>query len=185
MHGGVFKKLPWAECHHHIVPHSSEEDNGKAQSTDTRHNTKSTKYRSTEKFSLKVELSNIRSLYPKHHLVKSHLSNAADVDMLFFTESWLHKNILDSMVSVDGYSLLRHDRINSGGGGVAVYFKQHLKVNQVFPNNAFVTKHSEYLSNFEYLCIDFFIVNYLLGLFVSTYHLSFPNVLTQLIQYVL
>lgn len=60
------------------------------------------------------------------------------------------------MVSISNYSLLRHDRSYGKGGGVAVYFKQHLKVVQVFPKDSFLDKYSTSLTNFEYLCIDFF-----------------------------
>ena len=132
MYGRLFKKRPAPKRHIHIKNSQP-----------------------PQKSSLNIEFYNIRSLLPKFDLVKTHLSSGAEVDIMFLTESWLSSNISDSMISITDYSLLRHDRSYGKGGGVSVYYKQHLKVVEVLPNNAFLTKHGAYLSNFEFLCIDF------------------------------
>ena len=43
--------------------------------------------------------------------------------MAFITETWLRENIHDSAVEIDGYSLVRRDRVNKLGGSVCAYIK--------------------------------------------------------------
>ena len=44
-----------------------------------------------------------------------------NADIVAITETWLNATILDSEINIDGYTLLRKDRIdNKRGGGVAL-----------------------------------------------------------------
>ena len=43
-------------------------------------------------------------------------------DIICVVETWLHKDILDSEISIQGFSIVRLDRA-SHGGGVIIYFK--------------------------------------------------------------
>ena len=102
-----------------------------------------------------VELCNIRSMYPKLDFISAHLKANNHIDLMFFTESWLSTKITDSMLYIDNFSVMRADRVYSGGGGVALLYNNKCKVKQVFcslPSNV-------YSNNFEYLCVDYFVKN--------------------------
>lgn len=43
------------------------------------------------------------------------------------TESWLHEGVFDSEITPPGYVLVRNDRQNGKGGGVALLFRSDLK----------------------------------------------------------
>lgn len=47
----------------------------------------------------------------------------SNVDIVCVTESWLNEKINSSMVEINGYNILRHDRIGRLGGGIVVYIK--------------------------------------------------------------
>lgn len=59
--------------------------------------------------------------------------------MLFITETWLHCNILDSIIGIPGYSLLRCDRKGRRGGGVCIYisnqYSYHLQEIALLPDD--------------------------------------------------
>ena len=97
---------------------------------------------------LNVKLQNIRSLFNKLDVVKSYLL-INNVDICFFTETWLNSNIRNSMINIPGYEILRSDRHNKRGGGVAVYYKDSLNVQLVNPRIKFLT-----FSNFEYIALE-------------------------------
>ena len=75
-----------------------------------------------------------------------------DVDLLFVTETWLSKDILDSAVGVKGYTILRRDREHTSGGGVMLFFKDHLQVNEI-ANPPHLNNGAD---DFEVLCVDYF-----------------------------
>ena len=72
---------------------------------------------------------------------------------MFFTESWLKPEILDSMVCPENYSLFRSDRINAKGGGVALFYNNNLRVTEFNPK--LKVSANQMLSNFEFLCVDY------------------------------
>ena len=49
-------------------------------------------------------------------------------DIIGITETWLKADILDSEISLENYTLFRHDREDARGGGVMLYVKNNLKV---------------------------------------------------------
>ena len=64
---------------------------------------------------------NIRSLWPKLTNLRTMLGN---IDFLGITETWLNQNYSNDMLDIQGYSILRNDRlIDKKGGGVACYIK--------------------------------------------------------------
>ena len=97
----------------------------------------------------KIHFCNTRSIYNKLNLITTHL-NTENVDIIFFTETWLSKNISDSMICPNGYGLIRKDRLISRGGGVCMFFKSHLKVIEIERNN----ENCGLDENFDYLCVD-------------------------------
>ena len=55
------------------------------------------------------------------------LVKSENADIIGVTETWLNTNILDSEMSMEGYSLLRKDRSdNRRGGGVALYIRNDI-----------------------------------------------------------
>ena len=65
-------------------------------------------------------LINARSLFLKlDELTALLVTNP--VDIVAVTETWLHKDINDNLVSINGYSIHRNDRVSGRGGGVCVY----------------------------------------------------------------
>lgn len=67
---------------------------------------------------------NARSLINKAHALEALVIDHAP-DIAVITETWLHKNILDSDIAPPGYSLVRRDR-DGRGGGVAVLVKRNI-----------------------------------------------------------
>lgn len=47
----------------------------------------------------------------------------ARVDVVCLTESWLNERIDSTILSMQGYNLVRHDRVGRLGGGVLIYIK--------------------------------------------------------------
>ena len=66
-----------------------------------------------------------RSLLPKIDDLKIILE-LHSVDMAFITETWLNEKIDDAAVCIDGYSIVRRDRINKKGGGVYAFIKSSI-----------------------------------------------------------
>ena len=73
---------------------------------------------------------NVRSLPANIHTFRIDFDNC-DIDCFSISETWLHGTIPDSVVALEGFNILRHDRqtINEegevqGGGGLCVYLKQ-------------------------------------------------------------
>ena len=54
------------------------------------------------------------------------------VEIACFTESWLTAKNSDRSISVSGYSVVRNDRVYKRGGGIAVYYREHLICSKVF-----------------------------------------------------
>ena len=72
---------------------------------------------------------NVRSLINKIDSIRQEIYNIQP-DVLNICESWLHKNIDDSEVYINGYNLVRYDRGNNPdgsikkGGGLCTFVKQ-------------------------------------------------------------
>ena len=81
---------------------------------------------------------NVRSLFNKVSELKiiAKHSNAA---VICITESWLNDSHTDASVSIDGYSLLRRDRL-SHGGGVCAYIREDIAFN---PRNDLASEDQE------------------------------------------
>jgi hypothetical protein len=64
----------------------------------------------------KIMITNVRSLTPKIEEVQEFL-NRNDITMAFITETWLKPTIMDSVISIPGYTVLRKDRASDNHGG--------------------------------------------------------------------
>ena len=78
--------------------------------------------RSEKVFLPSLLLSNIMLLAPKIDEV-CHYAHYPNLDLICLTETWLHCHIQDSVVSMNGFNLIRKDRQESSHGGVCVFIK--------------------------------------------------------------
>lgn len=70
---------------------------------------------------LKIFLWNIRSLFPKIDVVREFIRTTGGIDLLCINESWLKPELSDGLICIDGYTLVRNDRIQRRGGGSCIY----------------------------------------------------------------
>jgi exonuclease III len=68
---------------------------------------------------------NCRSIVNKIDEIDS-LISSLNMDILCVSETWLNENILDEDIRVDGFKIIRKDRPNRKGGGVAIYIKESI-----------------------------------------------------------
>lgn len=71
--------------------------------------------------SIKIGNINIRSILPSIHDIRQ-IILVNSFDVFCITETWLHKDIPDDVISIDGYKLYRRDR-GSRGGGICTFVK--------------------------------------------------------------
>ena len=90
----------------------------------------------------------------KSSSISSYLELNPKIELMFFTETWLKKDIPDTTICPKDYSAIRVDRVGQNGGGVAVVYQNHLQVVEI---TTIFNDLQPYLNNFEYLCIDLFI----------------------------
>ena len=76
-------------------------------------------------------LINARSLLPKVDELTVLMDNSG-MDIVAITESWLHKDIDDNLLSISGYNIHRNDRTLSRGGSVCVYCSQNIPCQRRF-----------------------------------------------------
>ena len=68
-------------------------------------------------------LSNTMSLAPKIDEI-SYFISSNDIDVSFFTETWLKEIVPDDTINITNYKLLRRDRKHKAHGGVCLYVKK-------------------------------------------------------------
>ena len=95
---------------------------------------------------LRIEYTNIRSVLNKIDFLENYLY-MKDIDLFFLTETWLTPKVNDAIVCPSQYNIIRNDRL-SRGGGVAVLYKNSLKVFKIKKDFNFIHNIS-----FEYVCI--------------------------------
>ena len=91
---------------------------------------------------MKLFYANVRSLRNKIDEVRL-LADVKRPHIMLFVESWLHSDINDSEVSVQGYNIFRRDRncvMKSKGGGVIIYAHNDLNVSELTDSNNFNTE---------------------------------------------
>ncbi len=67
-------------------------------------------------------ITNVRSLTPKIDEVQEFL-NRNDISIAFITETWLKPAIMDFVINIPGYTVLRQDRTLDNHSGVCLYFR--------------------------------------------------------------
>ncbi|CAB4045042.1 Hypothetical predicted protein, partial [Paramuricea clavata] len=77
---------------------------------------------------LKLAHLNVRSLKNRDNLIQlRELNGEHQYDILTISESWLNSTVKKSEVEIEGYRLLRLDRLGKRGGGVCVFTRNSLK----------------------------------------------------------
>ena len=94
-----------------------------------------------------IGLQNIRSLFNKLNFINN-LLIMDNTDLLFLTETWLHTNITNSMININNFDILRSDRLDKRGGGVALYHKKSINIQELTKPPVPPT-----YSNFEFMCV--------------------------------
>lgn len=102
-----------------------------------------------------ILLSNVRSLENKMDYLKLDLTthrNVRECNAIILTETWLHNNVPDSVIKLDGFTTFRADRNHastgkSRGGGVCIYIN-----NNWCTNAAVITSHCS--ENIEFLTLN-------------------------------
>ena len=73
-----------------------------------------------------IILSNVMSLSPKIDEMRPFVHNSG-ADIAAFTETWLKDSILDTVVDIPGYNIVRKDRVTRIHGGVCIYIRNQVK----------------------------------------------------------
>lgn len=74
---------------------------------------------------LRIAHLNVRSLVAHFAELKGFLLNSS-FDIIGLSETWLHPGVRDCDLNINGYALIRRDRI-SRGGGVCFYVRSSLR----------------------------------------------------------
>lgn len=77
-----------------------------------------------------LSLTNMQSILSKVDEL-SIIINIKRTEVLCLTETWLHSDISDSLVYLNGYSILRDDRKDRKGGGTAIYVKDTIQFREL------------------------------------------------------
>ena len=73
-------------------------------------------------------LSNCMSITPKIDEISFVLHNQ-DIEIAFFSETWLKQSVPDSCINIENYRVFRRDRENRLHGGVCIYVKDSIDTN--------------------------------------------------------
>ena len=74
---------------------------------------------------------NVHYLYTKLDDIKLLVSQHTNIDIMCFCETFLDSRIFDSVVEIEGFSLIRKDR-PSNGGGILIYVNSNLSVKRIY-----------------------------------------------------
>ncbi len=78
---------------------------------------------------IKVIHLNIRSLRNNVYLIQHReLVCSAKFDIITIYETWLNTSVTSAEVNLDGYKLIRLDRLHKRGGGVCAYIRKDFQV---------------------------------------------------------
>lgn len=85
-----------------------------------------------QRHNIKISHLNVRSLKNREHFlqIKDLILNG-DYDVFTISETWLNSTVRNGEISVDGYRLVRLDRISKSGGGVCAYVRNSLKIKKL------------------------------------------------------
>ena len=78
---------------------------------------------------IKLSHLNIRSLKNRDHIVQLRLLvQQIRHEIIIISETWLNSTVSNADIELEGYKILRLDRLGKAGGGVCMYYRNDLKV---------------------------------------------------------
>lgn len=75
---------------------------------------------------LKMFSWNIRSLFPKIDSVREFI-RIISCDIICFNETWLKPDVPDGSIQIDGFTVVRNDRVGKRGGGNCIYVRNNIR----------------------------------------------------------
>jgi hypothetical protein len=93
-----------------------------------------------EDIKLKVIYFNAQSIVNKRNEFEI-LVDMYKPDIIAISETWTNDEIVDAELRLDGYYLLRRDRISKRGGGVLLYIANFIKVKELKTEETAVFKN--------------------------------------------
>ena len=94
---------------------------------------------------LKIIHVNTRSVLNKLDELKLKL---ASFDIIVFTETWLTRDIDNSLLDWEGFNLVRQDRDqnrNKKGGGVCVYIRNTIRFSRIVDHDDMINQNLEFI----------------------------------------
>ena len=84
------------------------------------------------KFEIKLSHLNIRSLKNRDHITQLRLLvQQIKHEIITISETWLNSTVSNADNELEGYKMLRLDRLGKAGGGVCMYYRNDLKVSHL------------------------------------------------------
>ena len=81
------------------------------------------------KFEIKLSHLNIRSLKNRDHIIQLRLLvKQIKHEIITISETWLNSTVSNADIELEGYKILRLDRLGKAGGGLCMYYRNDLKV---------------------------------------------------------
>lgn len=120
---------------------------------------------------------NAQSL-PRHYSELHDIFSSSQFHAIFISESWLKPSYSSLLCSLQGYTLIRNDRIGKQGGGVAIY----LRCDLVY--KILATSPSQYSESMEYILLEVVIcqVKVMIGVFYCPPNINFIDDLESLLS---
>ncbi|XP_039301284.1 uncharacterized protein LOC120356408 [Nilaparvata lugens] len=100
-----------------------------------------------------------------------HVFGGQDCDVVLVSESWLKPDVSNRLVELDGYVLLRNDRLHKNGGGVAAFVKRALLPSHKYSSDSSIPNRPEYM----FLEIKSHNVKMLIGVCYRPPHIGFMS----------
>ena len=77
---------------------------------------------------LKIARLNIRSLRNRSHFLQAReFAICNNINVFTVSETWLNTTVKNSEIEIEGYKLIRLDRLHKKGGGVCAYIRSNIK----------------------------------------------------------
>ena len=101
----------------------------------------------------KIMITNVRSLVPKIDEVQKFL-NRNYIFIAFTTKTWLRPAIVDSVIDIPGYTVLRKDRISDNHGGACLYLRNNNSMYTELRNLTCCSEHEILLVKLRPKCLS-------------------------------
>lgn len=81
---------------------------------------------------IKIAHLNIRSIKNRAHFIEAReFVTTNNIDIFTISETWLNSTVKNVEIEIDGYKLIRLDRLHRKGGGVCAYIRSSIKASRL------------------------------------------------------